>query len=171
MKRRAVSAVLEALGFRVQAECNEAVYDPGLFAVALPNEWVVVFGDGSDELGTMQPEHGRAQSVGTEAVFFTCNDSSMCAAIRGYRDGEELWSLQHDGSQGPPSVALAGNPPSIVKETLARLQDEQRQSGEDDVDHVYDASPQIGLALTGFRHDETLSSGEHVPIFVLDRQR
>lgn len=35
------------------------------------------------------------------------------------------------------------------------------------VDDPSDAAPQIGLALTAFRHDQTLSSAAHLPILVL----
>ncbi len=44
--------------------------------------------------------------------------------------------------------------------------EEQRKAGKQ-VDYLYDAAPQIGLGLTGFRHDQTLSSGEHLPILLL----
>ena len=45
----------------------------------------------------------------------------------------------------------------------------QRAAKDPRVDHLYEAAPKIGLALTGFRHDETLGNGVYLPIHILRR--
>lgn len=166
-----LDAVLAAIGLKRESESKEAIYDPGHYAVAMPGGWMVVIGDGTDAMETVKPEHARALSKGTEALHFTCNDTAMCAAITAYQNGKEVWSLEHDGSNGVGTPVVTGNAPAIVSETIARCQAEQDESGDESVDCLYEAAPEIGLALTGFRHDQTLGDGDHLPIFVLSDLR
>lgn len=159
--------VLSTIGLRQDSESAEAIYDPGLYAVSMPGGWLVVIGDGWDFMNTVQEEHARALSKGTEALHFYCDDTSMGALLKAFCDGKEVWSLEHDGSNGPGTPVVTGKAPAVVGEIIAKCQAEQRASGRKDVDYVYDAAPEIGRVLTGFRHDQTLGNGEHLPILVL----
>lgn len=158
---------LRVVGLRVEATLEEAQYDPGHWAVVMPGPWCVVFGDGSDAMFTVRRKHAKELSAGSEALFFTCNDTTMCAELECWRDGRLSWSIVHDGSEGRTSPTLTGEPPPIVHETIAALREEERAAGDDGVDYLYEAAPVVGLALTGFRHDQTLSNGDVLPIFAL----
>lgn len=167
VKNVELSAALEAVGLRQESASNEAVYDPGLYAVALPGGWLVVIGDGWDFMDMVHEADARGLSKGTESLHFYCDDTSMGASLVAYRDGTRVWTLEHDGSKGRGTSVVSGTPPPIAGEIVARLQERQRESGDKDVDYVYDAAPEIGLALTGFRHDQTLGNGGILPILVL----
>ena len=89
----------------------------------------------------------------------------MCTEIVAFLDGTELWSLEYDGSNGVAAPKVKGSAPKIVLEAIAAL--EKGQASAEGVDCLYEAAARLGLELVGFRHDETLSSGEKVPIFML----
>ena len=167
VKNVELPAALRTVGLRQESEEHGEVDDPGHYALKLPDAWLVVIGDGWDAMETVQPAHAFALSIGTEALHFYCDDTPMCASLRMYRDGMELWSLEHDCSNGPGAPVVSGAPPAIVAEVIARLRKKQDESGDSDVDHLYDAAPEIALALVGFRHDQTLSEGKRSPVFVL----
>lgn len=167
MKNVELRSALDVFGLRQESTSDEAVYDPGLYAVALPGGWLVVIGDGWDSMEAVTEAHARVLSKGTDALHFFCDDTSMCASLVAYGDGKTVWTLEHDGSNGPGTPAVSGTPPPLVGEIVVRLQKEQADSGRKDVDYVYDAAPEIGLALTGFRHDQTLGNGDVLPILVL----
>jgi len=160
-----LDAVLQVVGLVRGEELHEAVYDIGHYAVKLATWWVVI-GDGSEAMHTVQENHAQVLSAGTEALYFTCNDTSMCARLVAFQNREQAWSLDYDGSNGPGKNELSGAPPALVATAIANAQEEQNKATRQ-VDYLYDAAPEIGLALTGFRHDQTLSGGEHLPILVL----
>ena len=166
VKNADLDVALSTIGLKQEGESNEAIYDPGHYAVQMPGGWLVVIGDGSDALDTVKPEHARALSKGTDALHFMCSDTSMYAVITAFRDGKKIWSLEHDGSNGVGAPVVAGNAPPLVGEIIAKCQAEQ-DAADEKVDHLSEAAPEIGRLLTGFRHDQTLGDGEHVPIFVL----
>jgi hypothetical protein len=168
VKKGNLALLLQAVGLRIESESLGPVYDPGHYAVNLPDGWLVVIGDGWDALETVQPAHARALSAGTEALHFYSDDTPMCASLRAYRDGREVWSLEHDGSIRPHATTVKGTPPSLVAEVMARLREKQEESGNDDVDYLYEAAPETALALVGFRHDRTLAESRE-RIFVLSR--
>jgi hypothetical protein len=164
-------ALLEALGLEQASETQEAVVDPGLYAVALPNGWQVVIGDGSDAMVAVQPRHAMQLSAGTDALHFFCDDTTMFASLIAFRDGAQRWSLVHSTPKGRGAAAVVGALPPVAKKIIAGLSAERASGSDwDDVDHLYDGAAQIGRALTGFRHDETLGDGECGPIAVLRRE-
>lgn len=167
VKNGDLGAALQAVRLRKESESHEAVYDPGHFALNMPGGWLVVIGDGHGAMDAVQPAHAQALSAGTEALHFYCDDTPMCASLAAYRDGKETWRLEHGGATGVRAPTISGAPPPLVAEVVERLQTKQRESGADDVDYLYEAAPEIGRALTGFRHDQTLPQGTVLPIVVL----
>lgn len=162
-----LDAALQVLGLRLHAKSDEQVYDTGHYAVDMPTGWLVVIGDGWDAMDSVQPSHAQALSAGTETLHFYCDDAAMCASLTAYRDLKQTWALAYDGSEGASSPTVSGAPPAAVTEALDRLQKQREASPDDGVDYLYEAAPQVGLALTAFRHDETLTSGAVRPIYVL----
>ena len=159
--------VLRTIGLVQDSASSEAIYDPGHYALAMPGGWFVVIGDGADFMDTVEEEHARALSIGTESLHFSCDDTSMGALLKVFREGKEVWAVEYDGSNGPGTPVVTGTPPAVVGETIAKCRAAQHASGRKDVDHVYDAAAELGQVLTGFRHDQTLGDGEHLPILVL----
>ncbi|MEO8551635.1 MAG: hypothetical protein ABI678_16770 [Kofleriaceae bacterium] len=147
--------VLDQLGLKLTAERNEEVYDPGFYLVTLPG-WLVIMGDGWDYMDLVDRDQVcRLSSEGHDAIFFYTDDSPMNAELTGFRDGREVWSLQY----ADPELERGGELPAAVATVIDA-------AGDD----VYDALANAGLALVGFRHDQTLGSGEHLPIHTVAKK-
>lgn len=166
VKNVGLADLLAETGLRIESKIDEAVYDPGLYAVNLPGGWLVVMGDGWDWMDSIQPAQARALSKGTEALHFYTDDEPMNASLAAFRDGAKVWSLEHDRSKQERSPVITGSPPPLVATIVADLERQQAAAG-DDCELLYDAAPEIAKALVGFRHDQTLADGAVLPIFVL----
>lgn len=160
--------VLAQLQFAAKAQHDEAIYDTGLYAVDV-NGWVIVIGDGWDFMDLVQREHAAQLARRGEVVFFYADDSAMATELSSFSEGGLRWSFAYDGSDGPRAPQLEGDVPEAVTAALAAALDEKaRATGEDaDLDYIYDVAAAAGLELLGFRHDQSLSSGKHLPIFEL----
>lgn len=160
--------VLKRSGFEVTAELTEEVYDPGLYAVDVDG-WLVVVGDGWDFKDALEPALAARLSDRGEVIFVCTDDSPMCADVASFTLGTAAWSLSYDGSNGVSEPKIAGNLPDAAQGALATAREQQRVAGgaEAGVDHIYDAVAEIGRALVGFRHDQTLADGKYLPIFQL----
>lgn len=164
--------VLARLKCVVTTQHDEAVYDTGLYALDV-NGWVFVIGDGWDYMDLVKREQASLLSNRGEALFFYTDDSAMAAELTAFAAGQQTWSIVYDGSQDERVPRLDGDVPTAVKTALAAARKEQAAAtGDDaDVDHIYDVPPTVALELTGFRHDQTLSSGERLPIYQLELLR
>ncbi|MFT3712515.1 MAG: hypothetical protein QM817_33120 [Archangium sp.] len=143
--------VVELLGLQVERAMTADDFDVGIRALR-SKEWLVVSGDGSDYQDVVTASHAEKLSKGGEAMHFWCSDTSMGATFCCYRDGKEVWSIEYDGSEGPGEPATTGILPPAWNEILAQCRKNQDADGRE-VDHMYDAAPTLGQALTGFRHD------------------
>ena len=165
VKNGDLPTALQTLGLIKTRESSEPVYDPGLYALSMPEGWLVVVGSGSPFIDAVRPEHAQALSTSGEALHFYCNDTGMYASLCAFRAGREVWSLDYDGGNaGTPIVS--GEAPNVVTDVLQACLSAQREAT--DGDHVYDAAPQIGFELVRFRHDQTLSDRSHGPTSILE---
>jgi hypothetical protein len=158
---------LSELQFSVTQELGEAVHDTGLYAVAIA-DWFVVIGDGRDFMDLVERRQAERLSVRDEVLFFYTDDSEMYAELTCYRSGETSWSVFYDGSDGIAEPTIDGPVPDRAQSIIAAALDEQKAAGEDAADYIYDAVAEIGRTLAGFRHDQTLGDGEHLPIYQLE---
>lgn len=157
--------MLAQLQLTATDELQEEVYDPGLYAVAV-GDWFVVIGDGSDFMDLVGRDQAIALSKHAPAVYFFTDDAPMCAEITSFVAGQPAWTVSYDGSGGVSTPTLEGIVPTAVQSILAEARKEQNAAGPD-VDHMYDVAANLGRALVGFRHDETLADAAHLPILQL----
>ena len=110
----------------------------------------------------------RLSDRGEALVLFT-DDSPMCADIASFVAGKAAWSLSYDGSNGISEPKVSGDMPKVAQAVLAKGREQQQAAGRANagVDHLYDAVAEVGRALVGFRHDQTLADGKRLPIFQL----
>jgi hypothetical protein len=164
--------VLRRLGYQVTEEIIEEVFDTGLYALEI-EDWLIVIGDGFDYMNDVKRQHAKKLSDEGDVLYLYTDDSAMAFEIAKFREGKELWAIAYDGSDGVTAPAIEGEMPFDIRVLLARLEGEQAKSGgpKSGVDHIYDLAPTYGKQLVGFRHDESLGSGEHVPIWKLAVKR
>jgi hypothetical protein len=160
--------MLARLRFKVIAELVEEVYDTGLYALEV-DDWLVVIGDGFDHLDKVKRAEAAKLSDGGEVLYLSTDDAAMTFELVMFSGGEELWSVAYDGSDGVTAPSFAGTVPWGARTLLATLEKEQVKAGgpKAEVDHIYELAPQYAMGVVGFRHDESLGSGDHVPIWQL----
>ena len=160
--------VLARLKLKVIAEIDEPVYDTGLYALEV-DDWLVVIGDGFDHMSEVKRAQAAKLSEGGDVVFLYTDDSAMAFELVVFRGGTELWAVAYDGGDGVTTPAFEGKVPLEVRAWHARLEKQQAEAGgpKAGVDHIYELAAAYGEKLVGFRHDESLGSGDHVPIWQL----
>lgn len=165
---RARDAVLRRLGYKVIAELAEQVYDTGLYALEL-EDWLVVIGDGWDHMGDVKRAQAKKLSDEGDVLYLYTDDSAMAFELAMFHAGAEQWAIAYDGGDGTSTPTFEGAVPFEARALLARLEQAQAKAGgpKAEVDHIYDLAAAYAKQLVGFRHDESLASGEHVPIWQL----
>lgn len=167
------AAVLAALKFRVVAEIEEPVYDTGLYALEI-DDWLVVIGDGFDHMNHVKrAQAAKLSAEGGDVVYLYTDDSAMAFELAVFGGGKERWAIAYDGGDGVATPALEGDVPLAVRSLVRAAELAQGKAGgpKADVDHLYDVAPTYAKQLVGFRHDESLASGDHVPIYQLEARR
>lgn len=167
-KGRDRDEVLARLGFQVIAELVEEVYDTGLYALEV-DDWLVVIGDGFDYMTVVKRAQAAKLSEGGDVVYLYTDDSAMAFELAMFSGGAASWSISYDGSDGVTAATFEGKVPFEVRAWHARLEKQQAEAGgpKAGVDHIYELAPAYAEKIVGFRHDESLRSGDHVPIWQL----
>jgi hypothetical protein len=165
-------ALLDQLRFKITGELIEPVYDTGLYALEV-DDWLVVFGDGHAHMDEVKRAAARGLSRGGDVVYLFTDDAELAFELALFQDGAEAWSIGYDGSDGVAAPTFAGTPPWGARVLLAQLEKAQAAAGgpKADVDHLYELAPTYAKTLVGFRHDESLRSGDHVPVWTLAVRR
>lgn len=168
MRGRDRADVLARMKFEIAEELIEEVYDTGLYALEV-EDWLVVIGDGWDFMELVPRRLAAKLSNGGEVIFFYTDDTPMKAELTSFADGKVQWSITYDGEDGVSQPAIEGKLPGVSTRVIAAAEKAQRGAGgpKAGVDHIYEITAELGLALVGFRHDQTLGSGNHVPIYRL----
>ncbi|HLL21287.1 MAG TPA: hypothetical protein VK427_04105 [Kofleriaceae bacterium] len=158
--------VLAKLKFAIETELDEEVYDPGLYAVDV-GAWLVIIGDGWDYMDLVTRRAAARLSTRGEVLYLYTDDTPMSAELTSFVDGQVSWSLTYE-SDGTYKPVVEGTLPPEGKPILGACLKAQKEAGpKADTDHVYDVVAELGRALVGFRHDQTLSSGKYLPIYQL----
>lgn len=165
-RNRTRDDVLGRLRFKVVAELVEEVYDPGLYALEV-DDWLVVIGDGFEHMDKVKRAAAARLSDGGDVLYLFTDDAAMAFELAMFGGGSELWSITYDGRDGVMAPTFQGAVPWRARTLLAKLEKEQARAGgpKADVDHIYGLAPAYAMEVVGFRHDETLASGDHVPIW------
>ncbi|MBA3459600.1 MAG: hypothetical protein H0T46_06550 [Deltaproteobacteria bacterium] len=158
--------VLESLRFQIVGELVEEVYDPGVYALEV-DDWLVVIGDGTNHLGEVKRAEAARLSENGDVIYLSTDDTAMTFELAMFSSGTDAWSITYDGSDGVTTPSFTGSVPWGARTLLAKLEKEQAKAGgpKADVDHIYELASTYAMELVGFRHDESLGSGDHVPIW------
>lgn len=78
------------------------------------------------------------------------SETVMASEVRGYEDGQFLWSVERYEHKGP-GLIVQGEPPKILENIRHRREAEQGKSDAEDVDFLFEAPLDLGAALTGYR--------------------
>lgn len=160
--------VLASLRFKLVGELVEPVYDTGLYGLEI-EPWIVVIGDGADHMDKVKRAAAASLSDVSDVVYLHTDDTVMAFELAMFSGGTLKWSITYDGSDGVTAPSFEGAVPWDARVLLARLEKDQAKAGgpKAGVDHIYELAPIYAAELVGFRHDESLGSGDHVPIWQL----
>jgi hypothetical protein len=160
--------VLGRLKFKVVEELVEEVYDTGLYALEV-DDWLVVIGDGRDYMSAVKRADAATLSEGGDVIYLSTDDTTMTFELAKFREGKQQWSIVYDGKDGVTDPTFEGEVPWAIRVLHAQLEKAQAKAGgpKAEVDHIYELAPKYAMEVVGFRHDESLGTGAHVPIWAL----
>jgi hypothetical protein len=134
----------------------------------LPDGWYVIL---SSEMGLLEPAKLAKWSVGGRVVAVAVHEGSMNSLATEWRDGRQVWSVSHDGSEGGDQLDVEGELPDVFEELKQEAVAAQAESEADGggVNFVFDIPLDLAADITGFRHDEMGFDDEIEPFTVLER--
>lgn len=97
----------------------------------------------------------RALSAGADLLVCQIHEGCMWSQAGGWRDGEQVWSIEHVSEHGLHHLNVVGAPPpqmAGIREAREARQAAERP-GPFGVDHIFDIAPTLYAALTGYRYD------------------
>lgn len=153
-----LASLLAKAGWRESGQ-EEDFLDTGLYGLELPKGWALVIGLGWEHMDKVTP--ALAAAAAGNALYLLQSDTSMTAVLIGFVDGQERWSIVYDASEGVATPTFNGEVPRAAAAIWDQCQANQRAAGGPGagVDYHYELVPELGLALTGFRHDQDPPEG------------
>lgn len=158
---------LERLGFTDTGEVDE-YFEQDHSGGELPGGWFIVV---TNDLGLLAPDKLAQWSVGGRLVAAVIHEGAMNSLATEWKDGRQLWSVSHDGSEGGDQLAVEGELPAVFEELKHEADAAQAESDKEGggVDFVFDIPLDLAAELTGFRHDEMGFDDDIPPFTVLER--
>jgi hypothetical protein len=121
------------------------------------------------------PERMAALSASGTAIACSFDERTMYSVVRGYTDGNAIWSIDHDGgTHGPSHLDIAGKPPAEPAMVRERLQAEQTKADAEGVgvDYIFNVPLDLSQALCGYKFDPERDDGpEFQPLDVVKTKR
>lgn len=132
-------------------ECNESPFS----GAELPAGWVVVW-DNECKL----TQNAFLSNLSKQCAVVTCGviEGTMSSCSSFWKEGVEVWFVEHDSSRGIEHLNIRGVPPAEFASIRDRLLNEQHTDKSTDqgmgTDYVFDIPVELAKAMTGFRYDE-----------------
>jgi hypothetical protein len=142
-----------ALGLRETGK-REEIAESRIVGARLPTGWYVVVFSRTE----IEDETLKKLSQAGEVVGCFVEDHVMVSWASGWREGNKVWSVVHDGENGRFHLDVKGEAPAELKGSAEGLIIKQQAEGGEkaDVDYVYDVPAEVAKKLTGFRHDQDI---------------
>jgi len=144
------ASLLAEMGLAESGVASDELNSPLACAEFLGGWFVLVSNDGGVDLDQALP---LASQYGL-AVGCELEEHVMFSRLRAFRGGARAWSVTHDPDVDADGVSVEGEPPPPFEDLRAALAAEQAESGEDEVDHMFDLPVRLGQQICGYAHDE-----------------
>jgi hypothetical protein len=139
-----------AMGFERTGEISREPLSEDLAGAELPNGVYLMLASGDGPFMGLSENYDSGPALANEAIHFMCYDTAMITRIGCVADGQRRWCITRS-EPGEP-FELEGAIPAEYHRLLAKAKEEQAKAG-DEVDYLYDVPADLGLHITGFRHD------------------
>lgn len=148
--------VQAALGL-VETGASGGFYDFPIAGVALSNGWYLLAAKPCDH--AIRSERILSE-LSSKASIVACSieEHVMFMAAALWREGNEIWSVQHRGGDySDTDLVVKGALPENFEEVRARCLEAQESAHGDSigVDYVADIPLLLAKSMVGFKHDET----------------
>jgi hypothetical protein len=80
------------------------------------------------------------------------HEGTMFVRAQYWRNGEQIWSIEHDSQIDRLHLSSSGALPACFQEISAKNLAEQE--GDDEVDFIFDTPLAVAKSLCGYKHDE-----------------
>ena len=159
--------VQRLLGIRALAK-GEPLPATTCTAAQLENGWHVVFF--SDGCETVDRCAKALIASAPEAITCFVEEHVMASGAAAWRDGKEVWSVDHESEKGIFHLDIKGMPPEALAGIASSSRAEQEAEGGEsaDVDLTFDVPVALVESLIGFRHDGDVDHGDNDPWFVCE---
>jgi hypothetical protein len=128
----------------------------------LPGGWYLLVANSCD---FAERQSLSRLSQNCDLIVCSVEEHVMFSMASGWRNGEQIWWIEHDSEQGDEHLATFGDLPSRFTEIRDRLTHEQSEKG--DADYIFDIPVEVACALTGYRHDVYGDAPDDQPFEVL----
>jgi hypothetical protein len=132
----------------------------------LPGDWFLLVINRCDH-DHVRPKSLAVLSRGCEIVACSLEEHVMVCSAESWRDGAQVWRIEHDAQQGIDHIGTSGLLPdgyaAIEREFAA--QQEQAGGRQADTDYFFEIPLQAAKAIVGFKHDEAGIDDEGFEVF------
>jgi hypothetical protein len=153
-KEEKSAALLQRLQLEVTVETDK--YGESLFSGgALPSGWWVLFIN-QCEHAFVRPESLASISANGEVVGCSVEEHVMWCTAELWRDGAEIWRVEHDARKGIDHLSSSGLLPEEFAAIETNFTEEQRKAGgmNAGVDYFFEIPLQTAKSIVVFKHDE-----------------
>jgi hypothetical protein len=150
VRGKSADAICKQLGLS-RTEEFENTPDSTIVGADLPGGWYLVWGNDMTFTGKLPLDE---ISTRAEVVEFWVEEHVMVSGARGWANGEEQWSVEHDPGRGIMHLDARGHLPAAFVDIRDRLLREQEQTDERKakVDHAFSIPIELARTLTGFAY-------------------
>lgn len=154
VRGKPAEAVVSALGLTptgTKAEYGEAMFT----GRALSNGWFLLVINECEHKFT-RPESLSSLSNGCDVIGCTVEEHVMVCTAEAWKDGAQIWRLEHDAHKSIEHLSKSGSLPSGYATIESSLSNEQEKAGgkNADTDYFFDIPLQTAKSIVGFKHDE-----------------
>jgi hypothetical protein len=131
-------------------------FDFPISGLSLQNSWYLLAAKPCDHAIRSEPILSSL-SAKTSVVACSIEEHVMFMSAALWRNGREIWSVQHRGGDyGDTDLVIKGSPPDSFEELRSRCFAAQESARGDEVgvDYVADIPLELARSIVGFKHDE-----------------
>jgi hypothetical protein len=160
-------AFLERVGFEDTGEVDE-YFEQDHTGGDIPGGWYVLM---SEDFGLLEAGKLAKWSADARLVAAAVHEGTMNSLAMEWRNGAQVWSVAHDGSDGGDRLEVEGALPDVFEELKQEAEAAQAESEKEGggVDFAFDIPLDLAAEITGFRHDEMGFDDDIAPFTVLEK--
>ena len=132
----------------------------------LPSGWFVLVINACEH-ESVKPNSLGLLSKDCEVIASSIEEHVMFCSSELWRDGAQVWRIEHDAQKSIDHIAVSGNLPSDYSAIEQEHASEQKQAGgtEADVDYFFEVPLHTAKNIVGFKHDDADLEGESFEVF------